>query len=285
MWRLLPAPAQPKRPITGRYTAGGMIVAVNDGELGGVVRALRHRRGWRQSDLGRKANVSASLIGLLERGHAEGLSLPAIRRIGSALGLRLGWDAGYRGAELARLRDADHAQMTEWLTRRLETDGWTVVPEASFNHYGDRGRVDLLAYHAATHVLAVVEVKTLIADVQEVLGALNAKQRIAPTLARSFGWRPIRAVPFLVVSDSTTNRRRLAAHARLFAQFELRGRVAAAWIRRPDAAPAGLLLLAKMPNRNGVSARRAGRQRVRLAAAVLSVDSSTAKVGRSPKPA
>ncbi len=107
---------------------------MNDAELGGVVRALRHRQGSRQADLAGRAGVSPSLIGLLERGHAEALSVRSLRRIGSAHRMRLGWDAGYRAAELARLRDADHARLAEWLTRRLEGLRWAVSPEASFNY-------------------------------------------------------------------------------------------------------------------------------------------------------
>jgi transcriptional regulator with XRE-family HTH domain len=247
---------------------------VNDAELGGIVRALRHRRGWRQIDLASEAGVSAALVGLFERGRADSISVRNIRRIGSALELRLGWDAGYRGPELARLRDADHARLAEWLARRLERDGWTVVPEASYNHYGDRGRVDLLAFHPTTQTLVVVEVKTVIAEIQDLLGALSTKERVAPGIARSLGWRAAQTVPFLVVAESTTNRRRLTAHARLFARLGVRGKSAVAWIRRPDSAPSGLLLLVKLPDHNRGGARRAGRQRVRLTKAALSVDGS-----------
>jgi transcriptional regulator with XRE-family HTH domain len=258
---------------------------VNDAELGGAIRALRHRRGWRQADLAGKAGVSASLTGLLERGRADALSVGAIRRIGSAVELRLGWDAGYRGAELARLRDADHSRLAEWLTRRLETTGWVVVPEASFNHYGDRGRIDLLAFHSATATLVVVEVKTVIAEIQDLLGALNTKNRVAPTVARSLGWRAARSIPFLVVAATTTNRRRLVAHARLFAGLGLRGKGAVAWLRQPEGAPSGLLLLVKLPNRNGVGVRRAGRQRVRHSTVSASVDPQLDRLSKPAEPA
>lgn len=254
---------------------------MNDAELGGVVRALRHRRGWRQTDLAGKAGVSASLISLLERGHADILSVHAVRRIGSAMDMRLAWDAGYRGPELARLRDADHARLAEWLSRRMEASGWSVVPEASFNHYGDRGRIDLLAFHPSAQSLLVVEIKTVIAEIQDLLGALNAKARVAPTVARSLGWPSAHAVPCLIVAESTTNRRRLADHSRLFARFNLRGKGAAAWMRRPDGTPTGLLVLIKLPNRNGFGVRRAGRQRVRRHQPPMSVDGSA---DRPPKP-
>lgn len=220
--------------------------------------------------------MSAS-VGLLERGRADRLSVHAVHRIGATLEMRLGWDAGYRGPELARLRDADHARLAEWLTRRVETFTWTVVPEASFNHYGDRGRIDLLAYHATTRSLVVVEIKTVIAEIQDLLGALNAKARVAPVVARSLGWPPAHVVPCLVVAESTTNRRRLADHSRLFARFTVRGKAAAAWLRQPNGAPSGLLLLVKLPNRNGNGLRRAGRQRVRLQQPQISVGRTPAR--------
>ncbi len=258
---------------------------MNDAELGGVVRALRHRRGLRQADLAARASVSAPLVSLLERGHAEALAVRSLRRIATALDMRLGWDAGFRGPELARLRDAGHARLAEWLTRRLEGFGWTVLPELSFNDFGDRGRVDLLAFHAATQTLLVIEIKTVIVEVQGLLGSLHVKERVAPSIARSLGWRTTRPVPCLVVAESTTNRRRLTAHSRLFARFSLRGKGAVAWLRRPDSAPEGLLLLVKLPDRNGVSGRRAGRQRVRPGSPPLSVDGSRDRAQRPTEPA
>jgi transcriptional regulator with XRE-family HTH domain len=251
---------------------------VNDDELGAVVRALRHRRGWRQSDLATRARVSATLVRSVERGHCERVSLSAIRRVARALDLRLRWDAGYRGAELARLRDADHAACAELIMRRLRELGWVVRAEVSFNHYGDRGRIDLIAFHAPTGTLLVVEIKTVISDVQGLLGGMDVKERVAATVARSIGFRPRRVVPMLVIVEGTTNRRRLREHASLFSRFGCRGRSAAAWLRSPTADPGiALLVLAKLPNRRLSAIRRAGRQRVRLTRTALSTTPATGR--------
>lgn len=188
----------------------------------------------------------------------------AVRRIGAALDLRLDWDAGYRGTELQRMRDADHARLSEWLVRRLEALGWTTAVERSFNHYGERGRIDILAYHPSTRTLLVIEVKTIIVEVQHLIGGLDVKQRVASGVARSLGWRPAAIVPMLVLRESTTNRRRLAAHERLLARLALRGKQAVSWLRRPSGSPDGTLLFVKLPDRSGADVRRAGRQRVRL---------------------
>jgi transcriptional regulator with XRE-family HTH domain len=237
---------------------------MDDAALGASIRALRHRRGWRQADLARRSGVSASLVSLLEAGRADRLSVSPIRRVARALDVRLAWDAGFRGPELARLRDADHARLTELLVRRLERLGWVVAAEASFDHYGERGRIDVLAYHPATRTLLVVEVKTLIVDVQAILGGLSVKQRVAPAAARAMGWRPTAVTPALVVLEGRTNRRRLAQHERLFARFTLRGRTALAWLRRPVGDPDGLLIHLESSDHNQVGVRRAGRQRVRV---------------------
>ncbi|HEX5578795.1 MAG TPA: helix-turn-helix domain-containing protein [Candidatus Limnocylindria bacterium] len=156
---------------------------MDDAALGAAIRALRHRRGWRQVDLALRAKVSRALLRAIEAGRLDRVSLPAVRRVASALDMLLRWDAGFRGSELARLRDADHARLAEFAVRRLERLGWIVMAEVSFNNYGERGRIDLLAYHPATRTLLVVEVKTVIVEVQSILGGLSVKQRVAP------GWR------------------------------------------------------------------------------------------------
>lgn len=215
---------------------------MDDAALGAAIRALRHRRGWRQVDLARRAAVSGSLVVLVEAGRLERVSSRAVRKVAAALDLRLGWDVGFRGAELARLRDQDHAGLGEIVSRLLERLGWIILPEVSFNHFGERGRIDLLAYQAATRTLLIIELKTVIVDVQATLGAISIKERVAPHVVQDLGWHPAVIASALVVRSGTTNRRRLAEHARLFAQFTLRGRAASTWLRRPTGAPDGLLL-------------------------------------------
>lgn len=217
-------------------------------------------------------HVSAGVVRLIEEGQLERVSLSALRRIAGVLGVRLAWDAGYRGAELARLRDADHAAVAELLMRRLTALGWLVRAEISFNHYGERGRIDLLAFHPPTATLLVVEIKTVIADLQALLGGMDVKERVARQVGRSIGFRAGGVVSALVVLESTTNRRRVAEHAALLSRFALRGRAAWAWLRSPEAPCPGLLLTVKVPNRNGAALRRAGRQRIRLTAAAPSSD-------------
>jgi hypothetical protein len=142
-----------------------------------------------------------------------------------------------------------------------------VEPEVTFSVYGERGSIDLLAWHPVVRVLAVTEVKTVIVDAGSLLATLDRKTRIARQLARDRGWEPHAVVPALLIRDGTTARRRLAELAPLFARFTVRGRAAVAWTRRPHTLdrPAGLLMLAKAPHDRPGDRRRAGRQRVRVA--------------------
>lgn len=208
--------------------------------------------------------MSDSVISSVEHGTIDGVSMGFLRRIFAALGVTLRLDLGWRGPELDRLLDADHASFAEAWKRRLERDGWLVRPEASFNVYGDRGRIDLLAFHPVLGVLLVVEIKTKIVDLQGLLGPLDIKARVAAGVAARFGWRAKHVVRCLVIAEDRTNRRRVAEHSALLAAFALRGRPALAWLRKPETTVEGLLVFAKLTNSRQRGVRRAGRQRVRL---------------------
>ena len=94
----------------------------------------------------------------------------------------------------------------------LSIPGWVLAPEVSFSVYGERGVIDILAWHAATRTLLVIELKTEIVDVNEVMGTLDRKRRLAPMIARERGWIPAHVAVWLVVAGSSTNRRRVRSH-------------------------------------------------------------------------
>jgi transcriptional regulator with XRE-family HTH domain len=237
---------------------------MDDRRLGRAVRARRHQRGWRLVDLALAAGVGAGVCGLLERGHANRLSVRTARAILGALDLPLGWDLGWHRTDIDRLLDEDHAALAASFARWLVSAGWLVRSEVSFNRYGDRGRIDILGFEPRSQVLVVVEIKTVIVDLQDLLGTLDVKARVAGTLSP---WgRPRAVVPAIVILEGTTARRRVARMAPLFDRYDLRGRSALQWLRRPAPGPSGLLLLRELPSGNGVDRRRAGRRRVRSSA-------------------
>lgn len=245
---------------------------VRDLEIGRVVRALRHRHGWRQEDLARRAGVSQRHVSRFESGDLDHLTLHAVRAMARPLGLDIALLGRWRGGELDRLLDADHAFLQSAFRMLLDRLGWLVAAEVTFNERGERGSMDLLAMHPPTGMLLVVEIKTMVADVQGLLRPLDAKVRLASVVARRLGWHARVVVPCLVLAESTTTRRRLREHAPLFAPFARRGVEARRWLASPSSAPPRrLLLLRKLPPSRGASVRRAGRQRVRLARSRTSV--------------
>lgn len=181
-----------------------------------------------------------------ETGGLEGCSVADVERWATALGAHIVIDLRVEGERPQT--DAQHARIQNWLVGHLRASGWLADPEVSFNVYGDRGRIDVLAYHPMLQFLLVVEVKTLLVDAQEVLGRLDVKRRLEPILAKERGWQVAAVVPMLVVREGSTARRRLGAHAALFASLSLRARAVLAWLRQPRLpAPVGILVLVSLP--------------------------------------
>jgi hypothetical protein len=207
--------------------------------------------------------VSRELVSRLERGQLRGVTIESLDRIAMALGASVQVQLRWRGEGLDRLMDAAHAAMQDATASLLTELGWSVRVEVSFNHYGDRGRVDILAFHVATRLLLIVELKSALSDLQETLGRLNVKVRLGRALARDLGWTDVGGVvPALVIGDPRRSRQTVAAHPALFDRFELRGRAALAWLRRPRSPhPSGVLWFAKIPNSRHMTVKRVHRVR------------------------
>ncbi|MGI8828369.1 MAG: helix-turn-helix domain-containing protein [Candidatus Limnocylindria bacterium] len=245
---------------------------MDDQRIGRVILILRQRRGWRQADLAARSGVSQSAISDIERGRIDRYTVATIRRLLRALDATAVLDVTWGGrGDLDRLMDADHARVLQAWANRHRQAGWEVWNEASYSIYGERGRIDQLAFHPPTGVLEVTEGKTGIWDVQDTLGRLDAKVRLASRVVEPRGWRVRRVVGALVVADGTTVRRRVADHETLFARYETRGRAAYAFVRDPRGAAEGLLVFVALPRTNRGGLRRAGQRRVRLRAAPVSV--------------
>jgi hypothetical protein len=163
------------------------------------------------------------------------LDVNLVVRVVAALGGRLDFKVFWQGGELDRMLNARHSALHESVARLLTaTDGWTVAPEVSFAIYGERGVIDILAWHAATRTLLVIELKTEIVDLNELIGTVDQKRRLAPTIARGRGWDAANVAVWVVVGESKTNRRRVRAHATMVrAAFPSDGRTIRGWIRAP----------------------------------------------------
>lgn len=215
-------------------------------------------------------------MSLLELGRAGELRLDAIERIGRALEARVIVRVDWRGEAIDRLLDSAHAALVDDTVRRLGRAGWIVETEVSFEIRGERGSIDVLAWHPVERVLLVVEVKSAFGDLQATLMVLDRKVRLAPVVARRFGWEVISVGRLLVVGEGRTARRVVDAHAALFrTAFPLRGRAAARWLAAPTRARFSGLLFSSPARR----VRLTGRQRVRRA--MVGTSARTAAKGPS----
>lgn len=184
-------------------------------------------------------------------------SLAMLDRHAAALDLRLDLRLLGRGGQLVRLADEEHAAIVETLADWLSRSGFQVEAEASFSEWGERGRIDLLAYDPRAKTVVIVEVKTLLLDLQEVLGSLNVRERLVLSIARKRGWTVERRITVLALAGTAANRKVVCAHAALFQSFVVRrlGRAALATDRR--------VLIWITPGRTARRGWIAGRERVR----------------------
>ena len=215
---------------------------MNDARLGAVVRAVRLRRNLTQAELAATAGVSHGTVSLVERGHGEQLSLVTARRVTSALDIRLEYVAWWRGGDLDRLLSRRHSCLADDVAGfLLSQPGWTVEPEVSFSIYGERGSVDQLAWHADSASLLIIELKTEFVDINEMLGTLDRKRRLARAIVADRGWQPASVSVWLIVADSRTNRRHAAQHRTLLrAALPLDGRWLRPYLARPSSATRGM---------------------------------------------
>lgn len=211
--------------------------------LGLSVRALRRRRSWTQAELGRRVGCSDQTISRLERGQAGRVTLRQLERVFESLGARLLVRALWQGEELDRLLDAAHARLVELVLGLLGGSGWDAVPEVTFAIDGERGSVDVLGFHRATATLVVVEVKSVVPDVQAMLAGLDRKARLGPRIAVERGWRPAHVARLLVLPDDRTARRRIDALTTLDRALPTRTVAVRRWLRAPAGPLAGILFL------------------------------------------
>lgn len=237
---------------------------MDERRLGLVVRALRRRRGWRQHDLALAAAVSQSTVSDIERGHLDSLSLRTIKAVVSALDGRLISEVRWRGGQIDRLLDEGHAALAGTVIKVLADLDWQVRVEVSYSRFGERGSIDILAWHATSRTLLVLEIKTELTSIEATLRKLDEKERLADVVARErFGWQPVAVGVMLVVREGPTDRARARrAGALLAVAFPSRNLSVRSWLRRPSGGMRGLWFLSPT-DRGGDKRRTGGPDRVR----------------------
>jgi Helix-turn-helix. len=216
---------------------------VDDQRVGASFRAARIRLRLRQEDLAVKAKVSRGSVSRVERGHLDTLSLRTLRAIAAELDIRIEVQPRWRGGDLDRMLNQRHSALHESVALVFHRDfpAWTLAPEVSFSIWGERGVIDLLAWHPGARALLVIELKTEIADANELVGTVDRKRRLARQIARERDLDPVTVSVWIIVSPSRTNRRRIAAHPGMFrAAFPADGRSIKAWLREPECAISAL---------------------------------------------
>lgn len=207
--------------------------------IGRILRALRHRLGWRQLDVARGAGASQTLVSRAERGDIERMEIRTLRRLTTMLQAELVVMVRWRGGDLDRLLDEGHAILVGRVAKALEAAGWVVRSEVTFSVYGERGSIDIVGWYPSTATLLVVEIKTELVSVEATLRTQDVKARLASRVVDGrFRWkpRPSRAVG--------------AA-----------GRLDAAAAGPPPRGGAGPRLSLEVPGRRGLAPRADGRCR------------------------
>ena len=233
-----------------------------DIRIGARFRALRHRRGWTQSELAARAQVSQAVVSLIERGRLERVSIAILRAVAQALDAEFYLQLRWRGGDLDRLMDEGHAALVGQTAELLRARGWHVRAEVSYSIYGERGSVDLLGWHEATRTLVVIEVKTDLVSLEETLRKHDEKVRLAGRIAaEQFGWRPQTVGRLLVLPGLATPRRRVERHGSVLeVAYPARGAAIRTWLRAPSAAMSGILFLQPAGGRHF---KGVGRKRIR----------------------
>ncbi len=99
-------------------------------------------------------------------------------------------------------------------------------------------------FHPETGSLLVIEVKSVVPDMQAMLHGIDRKGRLALDIARERGWRVTNVTRLLVLPDDRTARRRVERHAVTFrTALPARTVEVRRWIERPEGTMHGVLFL------------------------------------------
>jgi transcriptional regulator with XRE-family HTH domain len=236
---------------------------MDDQSVGRALRLLRQRLGLRQVDVAERAKVSQTIVSRAERGQVAELKVGTVRSLFAVVDAGCPLAPWWRSGAIDRLLDEDHAMLVAQATAYLERRGWTIEVEVSFAIYGERGSIDILATRREDGAVLVVEIKTRLMSIEELLRTLDKKVRLAPKIVEDrLGWRPRIVARIVVFADDTTNRRRVARATVLETALPLRSPELGVWLGRPLRPAAGLLFLPLSPGATG-RRRSPARQRIR----------------------
>jgi transcriptional regulator with XRE-family HTH domain len=218
---------------------------MDDAKAGRLVATVRRHLRFRQADVGELAGVDQKVVSLIERGLLARVSVERFRRVCAVLEIEPVLDLRWRGGLGDRLIDRGHANLVEMVASMLRVGGWTVIPEYSFNVYGERGSVDILAWHPERRVLLIVEVKTRVTDLQAMLMSMSRKVRVVPAeVADDRGWVRHAMGRVVVMAETRANRSMVATHRSTFdSSFPGRTAETRRWLAAPSGDYAGVMFV------------------------------------------
>ena len=164
-----------------------------------------------------------------------------------------------------RLLGEGHAHRSGQTLKLLRGWSWETQVEVSFAHYGERGSIDILAWHATSRTLLVVEIKSALGSVEGLLRPLDAKVRlVAGIAAERFGWRAAQVCSVVVLPEDASARRQVERHANVLdVALPHRSRELRRWLRVPAGALRGLWFLSST-REVGVTRNPSSIRRVRV---------------------
>jgi len=203
--------------------------------IGNTFRAIRVEMRLRQADVAARAGVSQQTVSDIECGRFGSLSVDTYCRVAEVLDADIALAPRWRGPKLDRLLDRRHALLQNRTVELLTRLGWEVRSEESFNRFGERGSVDVLAWRQDCNALLIVEVKTEITRLEETLRILDMKSRVVPAAMRvARGWQPRLVGVVLLLPDASTHRDLVHRHSGLVsASLPLRTWAVHHWVGRP----------------------------------------------------
>lgn len=211
-----------------------------------IVTTGRLDLGLTKAELARRSGISRQMVGAVEAGSSN----PTLEVVASMFhALSLDIDVVVRGVvaiDGGRRRDAAHARCSAYVQRRLEAAGWVVAREVTVGSGRYVGWIDLLAFHRATGIVLVVEIKTRLDDLGAVERSMDWYRRGAVAAARRIGWRPRRVVGWLLaLASDEVESAIVAARRPLETSFPARATAMLSFAVDPGAGPfaAGLALI------------------------------------------
>ena len=179
--------------------------------VGAALRAIRKRRGWRQVDVAAKAGVSSSFVSLCERGHLDLASIRMLRRMASALDVRLDLQPRWRGSEPtgSSTRATRSCMRRSHALRRASGLGVRARSRSRSMASADHRHPRVARRHAEPAGDRAQDPD------RRCPGAgrrCRPETRLAKQVARERGWDAATVSSWVIVVRSATNQRRVAAH-------------------------------------------------------------------------